>query len=75
MRHTAISSTSDLPLPARRDEPHPQGSRFMYYPRIRCLDCPGKLYTPGPGTGVENFHIHLKNRLHREKVELRVKGG
>ncbi|KAJ6263131.1 hypothetical protein Dda_1691 [Drechslerella dactyloides] len=45
-----------------------------YTPRIRCVDCPGKLYTPGPGETVENFEIHLKNRLHRERVEARIRG-
>lgn len=48
---------------------------MMYYPRIKCLDCPGKLYTPGPETGVNNFEVHLKNKVHREKVDARVKGG
>ncbi|KAG4304076.1 hypothetical protein PORY_002440 [Pneumocystis oryctolagi] len=33
--------------------------------RIRCNDCPGKLYIPGPALTVENFEIHLKNRNHR----------
>ncbi|EIW79899.1 hypothetical protein CONPUDRAFT_37131, partial [Coniophora puteana RWD-64-598 SS2] len=23
--------------------------------RIKCLDCPGKLYTPGPGDSLSNF--------------------
>ena len=23
--------------------------------RVRCLDCPGKLYTPGPGESLNNF--------------------
>ncbi|KAF3933226.1 hypothetical protein ABW20_dc0109905 [Dactylellina cionopaga] len=45
-----------------------------YTPRIRCVDCPGKLYTPGPGETVENFEIHLRNRLHRERVEARIRG-
>lgn len=41
-------------------------------PRIRCHDCPGKLYTPGTEL-CENFEVHLKNRSHREKVEERLK--
>ena len=45
----------------------------MYVPRIKCLDCPGKLYIPGPGTGVNNFEVHLKNRIHREKLLRRGK--
>jgi len=41
-------------------------------PRIRCDDCPGKYYQPGPGRGVDNFEVHLKNRGHRERVEKRM---
>lgn len=40
--------------------------------RIKCLDCPGKLYTPGPGETLSNYEVHLKNRLHRQKVNERV---
>ncbi|RUP38409.1 hypothetical protein BC936DRAFT_138397 [Jimgerdemannia flammicorona] len=45
--------------------------------RIKCHDCPGKLYTPGPGNTLENFEIHLNNRHHRSAVEQRtaVHGG
>ena len=43
----------------------------MYYPAIKCLDCPGKLYTPGPGLGFSNFEVHLRSRIHRDKVERR----
>ena len=75
MRYTAVSPISDLPISTRPNEPHPPGTKFMYYPRIKCLDCPGKLYTPGPETGVNNFEVHLKNRIHREKVDKRIKEG
>ncbi|KAI0080412.1 SNF5-domain-containing protein [Panus rudis PR-1116 ss-1] len=43
--------------------------------RIRCLDCPGKLYTPGPGETLDNYEIHLKNRQHRHKVNARISGS
>lgn len=43
--------------------------------RVRCLDCPGKLYTPGPGESLNNFEIHLRNRLHRANVNKRVYGN
>lgn len=33
---------------------------------------PRKLYFPGPGIGVENFQVHLGNRMHRERVEKRM---
>ncbi|KAI0768187.1 hypothetical protein BD413DRAFT_614533 [Trametes elegans] len=40
--------------------------------RIKCADCPGKHYTPGPGETLQNFEVHLKNRQHRLKVNTRV---
>ncbi|EXX60825.1 hypothetical protein RirG_176400 [Rhizophagus irregularis DAOM 197198w] len=40
--------------------------------RIKCSDCPGRLYQPGPGLSLENFEIHLKNRDHRFNVEKRL---
>lgn len=76
MRYTAVSTVTDMPISLRpngANEPSLPDTKFMYYPRIKCLDCPGKLYTPGPETGVNNFEVHLKNRLHREKVEKRIK--
>lgn len=43
--------------------------------RIKCVDCPGKLYKPGPGETLSNFEVHLKNRQHRQRVDERVNGG
>ncbi|RDB23387.1 SWI/SNF chromatin-remodeling complex subunit snf5 [Hypsizygus marmoreus] len=43
--------------------------------RIKCLDCPGKLYTPGPGETLGNYEVHLKNRLHRQRVNERMNNG
>lgn len=40
--------------------------------RIRCLDCPGKVYKPGPGESLTNFEIHLKNKSHRAAVARRL---
>lgn len=73
MRYTAVSTVTDLPISLQANGPTPPDSKFMYYPRIKCLDCPGKLYTPGPETGVNNFEVHLKNKMHREKVESRIR--
>ncbi|KAJ3551105.1 hypothetical protein NM688_g4928 [Phlebia brevispora] len=42
--------------------------------RVKCLDCPGKLYTPGPGETLTNYEVHLKNRQHRQKVNNRLNG-
>ncbi|KAL8953566.1 MAG: hypothetical protein Q9222_000561 [Ikaeria aurantiellina] len=71
MRYTAVSTTTDQPVALNKDQPQ-EDVKYMYYPRIKCKDCPGKLYTPGPEMGVNNFEVHLRNRLHREKVEKRV---
>ncbi|KAJ3180015.1 SWI/SNF chromatin-remodeling complex subunit [Geranomyces variabilis] len=40
--------------------------------RLKCLDCPGKLYQTGPNESLTNFEIHLKNRHHRANVHARV---
>lgn len=40
--------------------------------RIKCLDCPGKLYTPGPAESLGNYEVHLKNRQHRQRVNERL---
>jgi SWI/SNF-related matrix-associated actin-dependent regulator of chromatin subfamily B protein 1 len=62
-----------MPCPAPpQGQPIPSDLKWMYLPRIRCHDCPGKLYTPGPGMTVENFEVHLKNRQHRERVDTRT---
>lgn len=53
-------------------EPLPANYKAQFLPRIRCLDCPGKLYTAGPALSVDNFEVHLKNRQHRNSVEKRV---
>ena len=49
----------------------PANMKYQWLPRIKCNDCPGKLYQAGPGTTVENFEIHLRNRQHKEKREAR----
>ncbi|KAF8901410.1 hypothetical protein CPB85DRAFT_1227874 [Mucidula mucida] len=43
--------------------------------RIKCLDCPGKLYKPGPGETLSNFEVHLRFNGHRRVVEKRVAGS
>jgi len=77
MKHTAVDIFTDAPArdPVDPTGPPPPNIKFQYLPRLRCHDCPGKLYTPGPGMSVENFEVHLKNRVHRAKVEERVRRG
>lgn len=73
MRHCAVNAETEIITgPASSAGPTPPGIKWMFLPRIRCIDCPGKLYTPGPGESAENFAVHLKNRAHREKVSKRV---
>lgn len=40
--------------------------------RVKCLDCPGKLYNSGPEQTLSNFEVHLKNRQHRARVATRI---
>jgi SWI/SNF-related matrix-associated actin-dependent regulator of chromatin subfamily B member 1 len=71
MRYTAVSAETNQPIAVTPDTPAPPGTKYCYYSRIRCKDCPGKLYTPDANLGVTNFEVHLKNRQHREKVNQR----
>ncbi|WVR08434.1 hypothetical protein IAU60_005489 [Kwoniella sp. DSM 27419] len=32
--------------------------------RAKCMDCPGRIYSLGPGESLQNFEVHLKNRAH-----------
>lgn len=75
MKHTSIDVYTDAPVPAPPPGQPSPNIRWMYLPRIRCHDCPGKLYTPGPLMTVENFEVHLKNRAHRDRVSARVGTG
>lgn len=73
MRYTPVSTDTETPTQAPpQGQPIPPNVKWMWLPRIRCHDCPGKLYTPGPETTVGNFEVHLKNRQHRERVDTRV---
>lgn len=40
--------------------------------RMKCLDCPGKLYNCGPGDTLDNYKIHCRNRYHRLRVKDRL---
>ncbi|PBP22952.1 snf5/smarcb1/ini1 [Diplocarpon rosae] len=72
MRYSAVSITTELPTAPPQPGQSSDGVKWMFLPRIRCIDCPGKLYTPGPEMTVGNFEVHLKNRQHREKVDARL---
>ena len=49
----------------------PAGHKAQFLPRIRCLDCPGKLYNSGPDHTVGNFQTHLNNKQHKQNVDKR----
>ncbi|KAI2630474.1 hypothetical protein GGS21DRAFT_203237 [Xylaria nigripes] len=73
MRYSAVDTNTGMPYPfPPAGQPTPPHVRFFFLPRIRCIDCPGKLYTPGPDTSASNFEVHLKNKAHKERVEARL---
>ena len=73
MRYRADSTSSKSIRNLYPDVPVSSDTKFTYQPRIKCLDCPRKVYTPGPDFTLGHFEVHLKNRHHREKVECRRK--
>ncbi|KAK8152143.1 hypothetical protein BKA80DRAFT_43707 [Phyllosticta citrichinensis] len=72
MRYSAVDKNSGAQANNLPPGPPPSHVKHMWLPRIRCLDCPGKLYTAGPGNTVENFVVHLKNRAHMDAVAKRT---
>ncbi|KAJ2986315.1 hypothetical protein NUW58_g5086 [Xylaria curta] len=73
MRYTAMDTDTGVAVPIpQAGQTAPPNVRFYFLPRIRCSDCPGKLYTPGPDTSASNFEVHLKNKAHKERVEARI---
>ena len=63
-------------LPVKPDQPTPDNVKFQYLPRIKCNDCPGKVYSAGTQEApTENFEVHLRNRLHKEKAEAKRRGS
>jgi SWI/SNF-related matrix-associated actin-dependent regulator of chromatin subfamily B protein 1 len=70
MRPYCIDNETGQPQKAgvQQGDVAPPGTKFQFLPRIRCNDCPGKLYTAVPGKVVQDFEVHLRNRGHRETV-------
>jgi SWI/SNF-related matrix-associated actin-dependent regulator of chromatin subfamily B protein 1 len=76
MKHTAVNRETLAvirPDQLPQDGSLPDHVKYQFLPRIKCNDCPGKLYTAGPEHTVENFEVHLKNKMHKERVEQRRK--
>lgn len=72
MRYTSVDVRTEMPCEAPPAGIISDGIKFMFLPLIRCYDCPGKLYMPGPETTVGNFESHLRNREHGERVDERI---
>ncbi|GAB7352620.1 hypothetical protein MBLNU459_g2995t2 [Dothideomycetes sp. NU459] len=70
--NTLPPGSSPPPLITHPDTGAKQRIKWVWQPRIRCDDCPGKLYTALPDDTVEKFEVHLKNRKHKAAVEERI---
>lgn len=69
MKYSTLDPVTELPTQV---QPPPPGVKFAWLPRIRCLDCTQKLYTPGPEMTAQKFEAHLKFSGHRENVRQRL---
>ncbi|KIX03778.1 uncharacterized protein Z518_07331 [Rhinocladiella mackenziei CBS 650.93] len=65
MKHTAIDPKTQKLVPPNETN---QSFPHKYIPRIRCHDCPGRIYLPDP----DNFDNHLRNTKHRANVNERL---
>lgn len=78
MKPYPVSPSSLLPInpknlpPLEPGSPPPDGVAVKWLPRIRCWDCTTKLYTALPGRVETDFEVHLRNKLHRENVRVRM---
>ena len=75
MKYSYLDPVTELPLPVQNQPILPEGVKYAWLPRIRCLDCMNKLYTPGPDMTAQKFEAHLKFSGHREKVRQRLSGA
>ncbi|KAI5857515.1 hypothetical protein BZA05DRAFT_383841 [Tricharina praecox] len=75
MRRIAFDAETGQSMSAAQIQATSKEIKWKWIPRIRCHDCPGKLYTPGPEQTVESFLVHVKNRGHRVRVDQRTKTG
>ncbi|KAH0163672.1 SNF5-domain-containing protein, partial [Aureobasidium melanogenum] len=88
MRFAAIDPATDKPIPidhaslpagspppanyTNRATGEKQEVKWMWQPRIRCDDCPGKLYTAMREETIAKFELHIKNRKHKAMVDARL---
>ena len=69
MKYSYLDPVTEAPI---QSHPLPEGVKHAWLPRIRCLDCMEKLYTPGPEMTVRKFEVHLGYSGHKEKKEQRI---
>ncbi|KAM0297493.1 hypothetical protein HYE67_007331 [Fusarium culmorum] len=69
MKYSYLDPVTELPI---QGQPLPEGVKYAWLPRIRCLDCTNKLYTPGPDMTVRKFEAHLEFSGHKNAVAKRV---
>ncbi|KAM0346860.1 hypothetical protein ACHAPU_005200 [Fusarium lateritium] len=69
MKYSFLDPVTELPI---QGQPLPEGVKYAWLPRIRCLDCTTKLYTPGPEMTVRKFEAHLEFSGHKTAVARRV---
>ena len=70
---TSLAPGSAPPAPTTNAETgKKQTMKWQWQPRIRCDDCPARLYTALPDETAEKFEVHLKNRKHKAAVEERI---
>jgi SWI/SNF-related matrix-associated actin-dependent regulator of chromatin subfamily B protein 1 len=69
MKYAPVDADTGVPIRPGLGNPDKVKHRFL--PRIKCNDCPGKIYSAGPEHTAGNFEVHLKNRVHKERVEAR----
>ncbi|KAI0840034.1 hypothetical protein F5Y06DRAFT_246496 [Hypoxylon sp. FL0890] len=67
MHYSAVDIITDDIVPIHGNP----SVRYYYLPRIRCHDCPGRLYVPGDALASQ-FELHLRNIHHRERVAQRL---
>ncbi|KAF2233021.1 SNF5-domain-containing protein [Viridothelium virens] len=70
MRYSPISTATNEPIKQEQLQAEQEAGRvkWQYVPKIKCNDCPGRLYN----FPVENFEVHLKNRQHLNNVARRT---
>jgi SWI/SNF-related matrix-associated actin-dependent regulator of chromatin subfamily B member 1 len=73
MKYSPVDAQTSAPVRPGQDAVKPENIKHQFLPRIKCNDCPGKIYTAGPEHSAGNFEVHLRNRVHKDRVEARLR--